>query len=89
MDEEAPTTAVMYQDDLYFLGNYIMNWMLWGFTWGKTGGCANLGLINLFFFDDNGTLMDTCFMTGLQGALATFYGEVDQFIVPAEEEEEF
>ena len=56
-----------------FLQPLIWNIILSMMSYGKLQGCNAVGIWGLFWFDDNGTMMEKCLGTGAVGAKAVFY----------------
>lgn len=55
-----------------FLVNLWWNFYIFMQSMGKLTGCHNWGLWGLFWYDDNGEMMNNCFLTGGQGAQAEY-----------------
>ena len=56
-----------------FLQPLVWNYFLSLVSLMKIIGCNDIGMWGLFFFDDNGAMMEKCLGTGLVGAKAVFY----------------
>lgn len=61
---EAETTS--------FLAPIWWNWVLAVFSFYKVQGCNAFGLWGLFWYNDGGEMMETCFGTGLVGGKAEY-----------------
>ena len=56
----------------YFFFPLLWNLFLYQIQVGKFYSCNALGAWGLFWYNDNGELMNACFNTGITGAQATF-----------------
>ena len=56
----------------YFFFPLLWNLFLYQIQVGKFYSCNALGVWGLFWYNDNGELMNACFNTGITGAQATF-----------------
>ena len=56
-----------------FLQPLIWNFILSQFSLGKLIGCTAVGSWGLFWFDDDGVMIEKCLNTGAVGAKAEFY----------------
>ena len=55
-----------------FLMNIFWNFFVYYIQVGKLMGCNYIGLWGLFWFNDNGEMMNECMQTGPVGAQAEF-----------------
>ena len=56
-----------------FLQPFIWNLILSVMSLGKLVGCNQIGIWGLFFFNDDGEMMEKCLNTGFVGASAEYY----------------
>ena len=56
-----------------FLQPLIWNYVLFAIQVAKLLGCVQYGVWGLFFYNDNGELIEACLATGIVGARAEFY----------------
>ena len=56
-----------------FLQPLIWNIILSNLSLGKLISCNGIGIWGLFWFDDDGEMMEKCLKTGLIGAKANYY----------------
>ena len=56
-----------------FLQPLVWNYLLSSISLGKLMACNGVGLWGLFFFDDEGEMMEKCLKTGIVGAKAVYY----------------
>ena len=56
-----------------FLQPLIWNIILSNLSLGKLISCNQIGIWGLFWFDDDGEMMEKCLKTGLIGAKANYY----------------
>jgi|TARA_B110000305_G_C19208879_1_gene524840 hypothetical protein len=54
------------------LMNFFWNWLVYAISVGKLIGCNNVGLWGLFWYNDNGEMMNNCVLTGPVGAQAEY-----------------
>ena len=57
-----------------FLVNFFWNFFIYFIQVGKLMGCNYIGLWGLFWYNDNGLMMNNCYITGPVGAQAEFAG---------------
>ena len=55
-----------------FLMGLLWNFIVYFISVGKLWGCNQLGGWGLFWYNDNGEMMNACFKTGPQGANAEY-----------------
>lgn len=55
-----------------FLMMFFWNWGIYFLSVGKLLGCNAIGIWGLFWYDDNGEMMNNCVLTGPQGAQAEY-----------------
>ena len=56
----------------YFFFPLLWNLYLLAMQIGKFSGCNSIGVWGLFWYNDNGEMMEACYNTGITGAQATF-----------------
>ena len=56
----------------YFFFPLLWNLFLWQTQVSKLMGCNQIGVWGLFWYNDNGEMMEACLNTGLTGAQAQF-----------------
>lgn len=65
---------VLAQEE-YFGGTFIWNLILFHFQYTKLIGCTIAGTFGLFWFNDEGEMIEHCLLSGQVGARAEFLGE--------------
>ena len=55
-----------------FLMQFLWNWFIYFMQVGKLLGCNGVGLWGLFWYDDNGDMINNCLLTGPQGGNAEY-----------------
>ena len=55
-----------------FLMNIFWNFLVFGIQVGKLMGCSAVGIWGLFWYDDNGLMMENCLVTAPVGAAANY-----------------
>ena len=56
----------------YLLFPWLWNMFMWYAQFGMLLGCSNIGVWGLFFYNDNGEMMQACFETGMAGGYVEY-----------------